>query len=492
MVGMADGFAQASGPPDARQPAHRAGRRQRDGRDLQRAVQQVAAGDHRRPAGPPADHDARPASPTATPRAAAAATSSGATSRRAPQDVPHAIAARSTWPRCRRGARRSCRSRWTTGTPRPTTDRGRARDRAATVTGRAAPDPAALARAGRRLARAAQPGAGRRPGHRRGRRLGRRGRAGREAAAAGVGDARDRRRADRLPRGPPELPRACCRPRSGRSARRSRPTTWCWSSARRCSPTTRTSPARCWPRARSLVAITSDPDEAARAPMGDAIVGDVALALEALVELVGPPSGRRPSRSPGRRPSPSRSEPMSGSEAMAALADVWPEDGIAVVESPSSTAALRNRLRLSRPGTLLLHLQRRARASAIAGRGRRAARAARAARSCACSARARRSTGSPALWTAVAYNVPVTSWCCATRSTRSSSGSRCSSRSRARPGSTCPRSTSPRSRRGYGVPVGRRQQRARSCTRRSAAAIAVQDGPRLVQVAGRAGHVALS
>ena len=38
-------------PPDARQPAHRAGRRQRGRRDLQRAGEQVAAGDHRRPAG---------------------------------------------------------------------------------------------------------------------------------------------------------------------------------------------------------------------------------------------------------------------------------------------------------------------------------------------------------------------------------------------------------------------------------------------------------
>ncbi len=35
-----------------------------------------------------------------------------------------------------------------------------------------------------------------------------------------------------------------------------------------------------------LVAITSDPDEAARAPMGDAIVADVALTLAALAELV--------------------------------------------------------------------------------------------------------------------------------------------------------------------------------------------------------------
>ena len=55
VVGMADGYAQASGAPDARQPPHRARRRQRDGRDLQRPGQQVAAGDHRRPAGARAD-----------------------------------------------------------------------------------------------------------------------------------------------------------------------------------------------------------------------------------------------------------------------------------------------------------------------------------------------------------------------------------------------------------------------------------------------------
>ncbi len=42
---------------------------------------------------------------------------------------------------------------------------------------------------------------------------------------------------------------------------------------------------------------------------------------------------------------------MSGSEAMAALADAWPQDGIAVVETPSCTIALRQRLRLGRPGS---------------------------------------------------------------------------------------------------------------------------------------------
>lgn len=58
----------------------------------------------------------------------------------------------------------------------------------------------------------------------------------------------------------------------------------------------------------ALVAITSDPGEAARAPMGDAIVGDVGLALERLVELV-PESERAAPQArpePGDRPGPIR------------------------------------------------------------------------------------------------------------------------------------------------------------------------------------------
>jgi benzoylformate decarboxylase len=104
------------------------------------------------------------------------------------------------------------------------------------------------------------------------------------------------------------------------------------------------------PEGLSLVAITSDPAEAARAPMGQAIVGDVALALARLVELVG--ESERPAPDP--RPEagePPHADPMSGSEAMAALADAWPREGIAVAETPSSTWAARDRLRLSRPGS---------------------------------------------------------------------------------------------------------------------------------------------
>jgi benzoylformate decarboxylase len=103
-----------------------------------------------------------------------------------------------------------------------------------------------------------------------------------------------------------------------------------------------------------LVALTSDPAEAARAPMGDAIVGDVGLALARLAELVSEASGRQPPEprpEPGEPPAAEAPDRLSGSQAMAALADAWTGDAIAVVETPSCTISLRNRLRLSRPGS---------------------------------------------------------------------------------------------------------------------------------------------
>ncbi len=134
----------------------------------------------------------------------------------------------------------------------------------------------------------------------------------------------------------------------------------------------------------SLTAITSDPDEAARAPMGDAIVADVGLTLAALAEAVGallgegdgkgkeeggggssapgaparlalsPAQGGINRESPPVRPAPEAvplTDPMSPSTAVRTLAEVFPEDGIVVLESPSATPALRNQLRLGRPGS---------------------------------------------------------------------------------------------------------------------------------------------
>ncbi|MBV9817644.1 MAG: benzoylformate decarboxylase [Solirubrobacterales bacterium] len=158
----------------------------------------------------------------------------------------------------------------------------------------------------------------------------------------------------------------------------------------------------------ALTAITDDPREAARAPMGDAILGDVALALRALVELV--PESERPApparAAPGEPPPADPPDRLSGSEAMAALADAWPQDGIAAVEPPSSLGALRNRLRLSEPGSLYF--------TASGGLGFAIAASvgialAQAARPVVCVVgEGSAQYGITALWTAAAHRVPVT------------------------------------------------------------------------------------
>lgn len=109
-------------------------------------------------------------------------------------------------------------------------------------------------------------------------------------------------------------------------------------------------PGAVLPAGTALVQVTSDPDEAARAPAGDSIVADVALTLAALLEQV-PESGRaRPAPRPAPEP-PAPSDPISAGTAMATLAEVFPPDGVVVHESPSAVLAFRNQVRLSRPGS---------------------------------------------------------------------------------------------------------------------------------------------
>jgi benzoylformate decarboxylase len=109
-------------------------------------------------------------------------------------------------------------------------------------------------------------------------------------------------------------------------------------------------PGALLPEGAKLIAVTSDPDEAARAPMGDAIVADVKLTLEALLEAVSESS--RPAPEPSQPPTEiPATDPLNPSTVHSALAEVIPKDAIVVLESPSSTLALRNQLRLSRPGS---------------------------------------------------------------------------------------------------------------------------------------------
>ncbi|HEX6586480.1 MAG TPA: benzoylformate decarboxylase [Solirubrobacterales bacterium] len=104
------------------------------------------------------------------------------------------------------------------------------------------------------------------------------------------------------------------------------------------------------PEGAELVAITSDPDEAARAPMGDVILSDVALALRALVEEVGEANRAEPTPLPDPAPG-EETDPLTPTMVHHTLGQVFPDDGIVVLESPSSTLSLRNQLRLSAPGS---------------------------------------------------------------------------------------------------------------------------------------------
>jgi benzoylformate decarboxylase len=232
------------------------------------------------------------------------------------------------------------------------------------------------------------------------------------------------------------------------------------------------------PDGAALVQVTSDPSEAARAPMGDAIVGDVALALERLLDLLGP--SQRPAPAPRPLPGePAETEPISGSMAMAALADVWPEDGIAVVETPSSTVALRNRLRLSQPGSYYFS------ASGGLGFGIAASigvQLAEPARPVVCVlGEGSAQYGITALWTAAAYRVPVTFLVLRNEEYMILKWFAEFEQAKGLPGLDLPGLDVASVAEAYGVPaqeVDTREELAEALR----SAIAVQDGPRLVQV----------
>jgi benzoylformate decarboxylase len=104
------------------------------------------------------------------------------------------------------------------------------------------------------------------------------------------------------------------------------------------------------PEGAELVAITCDPDEAARAPMGDAIVADVGLTLAALAAEVGEANRAEPAPLPDPQPG-EETDPLTPTMVNHTLAGALPDDAIVVLEAPSATLSVRNQLRLSRPGS---------------------------------------------------------------------------------------------------------------------------------------------
>ncbi len=232
------------------------------------------------------------------------------------------------------------------------------------------------------------------------------------------------------------------------------------------------------PAGARLVQLTSDPGEAARAPMGEAIVGDVAVALERLVGLVEESARRQPPPRP-QPTEPADGDPLSGSAAMAALADAWPQDGVAVLEAPSSTLALRNRLRLSRPGSYYFS------SSGGLGFGIAAAvgvQLAQPERPVVCVlGEGSAQYGITALWTAATYNVPVTFLVLRNQEYMILKWFAELEHVTGAPGLDLRGLDVAAVARAYGVPareVGTREELAEALRQ----AIAVEDGPRLVQV----------
>lgn len=101
-------------------------------------------------------------------------------------------------------------------------------------------------------------------------------------------------------------------------------------------------PGAVLPPGCELLHITNDPSDAAGALVGDSLLGDATLALEALLELVEPGASRVPPEPldrPHTLPSPPGS-PLTASEVYAALGELRPEDAIVVQESPSNVMDL--------------------------------------------------------------------------------------------------------------------------------------------------------
>ena len=104
------------------------------------------------------------------------------------------------------------------------------------------------------------------------------------------------------------------------------------------------------PDGTRLLQLTDDPDEAARAPVGESLVGDVAFACAALLDRLPDSTREMPPPRPAPPP-PAMDRPLSPEALFAILAERWPPDGILVTETPSNVKLLHHRLLVNRPGS---------------------------------------------------------------------------------------------------------------------------------------------
>lgn len=107
------------------------------------------------------------------------------------------------------------------------------------------------------------------------------------------------------------------------------------------------------PDGAGLLQITNDPTDSGSALIGDSLLSDAKLALEALLELVESGSSRPtpPKRMWTRTVPDTANVPLTANEVYATLSEVRPKDAIVVEESPSNFMEFRNWWPTTEPGS---------------------------------------------------------------------------------------------------------------------------------------------
>ncbi|GIG69146.1 benzoylformate decarboxylase [Phytomonospora endophytica] len=109
------------------------------------------------------------------------------------------------------------------------------------------------------------------------------------------------------------------------------------------------------PAGTTLVQLTSDPGEAARAPFGDAVIADVGYALQTLLDLIEDPKQPNPRAEPAERrpldPGGTKGSPLDPAAVFTALARSAPAHTRWVHEAPTHADFFPRHVKLTRPGS---------------------------------------------------------------------------------------------------------------------------------------------
>lgn len=109
-------------------------------------------------------------------------------------------------------------------------------------------------------------------------------------------------------------------------------------------------PGRYLPRGTKLLQITDDPDMSAKAPVGDSLMSDSKLFLEAILPLVKART-RAAAGALRKAPTPADTEtlPLSANAVMSLVRQACPAEFVLVEESPSNVPEMTDQFRIDRP-----------------------------------------------------------------------------------------------------------------------------------------------